>query len=186
MMNDIIVAILIASAILCILGAARRRFYGTKLEKLQNYLQKFESYFSSESVSSGSYNWELARSQTEIKKLFIEAGITPGHVLHMESKPNVGIASAPMSAWDNITLLDREVIEVNRMSFHRAIGYFETRRDETFTLVYAIEFLLFHPRKLIGLVGGNEKGPLGIVANIGLILAEIIAIYELIIKSFSC
>lgn len=182
----ILAAITIAIALVICFGLARRRYYNTKVVKLEKYLQTFETYFSPESISSNNYNWELARRQPEIRRLFLQAEIAPAYILHTEAVSNVGIATVSVPAWDNITLLDTQHIDANRMSFHRAIGHFEERRDETFTLVYTVEFLIFHPKKLVGLVGGNENGLVGIATNIGALPAEAAGIYALVRTIIEC
>ena len=86
-------------------------------------------------------------------------------------------------AWDNLTLLtDENAILVNRKCFHQTVGYFHDRRNETLNLVYWLELLAFHPRKIVGALGGNKDGFMAILLNIVAIPSEVIALYEWFIK----
>ena len=160
-------------------------YYHIYCLRTEDRLKLFESYFSPNSISSNEYKWDLAERQTEIKRLFQKAGLEEPHVLHTQQVQNVGIASVPMSAWDNLTLLEKEVIDINRMCFHRAIGAFRQRRNETLSLVFWIEFLLFHPRNLLDYLGIVKGGIVANLFNVLALIAEIIAIYEWFIKQLA-
>lgn len=165
-----------------LLALGRWIYFNGKLRKSIKLLNLFEHHFSPESISSPNYDWTLAERQPEIKKLFQEAGLVEGSVLHTQEVLNVGIASATMSTWENITLLDREVVDNNRMAFHRLKGYFEDRRNETCDIIYWIELLISWPRYFLAYLGLSKDSLFGKILQVPVLIAEIALILDTIVK----
>ena len=156
-------------------------YFNGKLRKSIKLLNLFEHHFSPESIASSDYDWALAERQPEIKKLFQEAGLVEGHVPHTQKVLNGGIISA-MSTWENITLLDREVVDNNRMALHRLKGYYEDRRNETCDIVYWIEFLISWPRYFLAYLGLSKDSLFGKILQVPVLIAEIALILDTIVK----
>ena len=177
---------LVAAIVFFLLFAFGRWIYfNGKLRKSIKLLNLFEHHFSPESIASSDYDWTLAERQPEIKKLFQEAGLVESYVPYTRKVLNVGIVS-PTPTWENITLLDREVIDNNRMAFHRLKGYFEDRRNETCDIVFWIKLLISWPRlSKDSLFGKILQVPIliaKIVGGIALILDTIVKILDTVAK----
>ena len=161
----------------------RTIYYQTKLRSIEGYRSKYEKYL--DAISKDGSDWEsfdrFAECQTEIIKLFEQAGLSSGLVPVYEKFPlgnNLHVKTGTVQPLEHLTATDDQIVASNRKTFHEAIGYFRARRDETVSIVFWVDMLIFHPRKIVAAVGGNKDGLVAILLNVVAIPSEAIAIYE--------
>ena len=165
----------------------RTIYFQVKLRSIKGYRSKYQRYLGA--ISKDGNDWEsfdrFSECKTEIIRLFEQAELSSRPVPVFEDFPlgnNLRVETGAVQAWDHLTVTDERFVASNRGTFHQAIGYFRARRNETFSIVYWVELAVFHPRKIVAALGGNEDGYLAILANFVAIVGEIVVIYEWFLK----
>lgn len=179
-------ALLLILAFLIIV-LVRIMYYQVKLRSIEGYRNKYQSYI--DAISKDANDWEsgerFAECQSEIIKLFEQAELSSSPVPVFEDFPlgnNLRVQTGTAQAWDNLAVTEQRFVASNRLTIHAAIGYFRARRNETVSIVYWVELVVFHPRKIVAAFGGSTTGVVANVTNIVALIGEVILIYEWFIK----
>ena len=135
----------------------RSVYYQMKLRSIEAYWTKYQSYLNA--ISRDENDWDsfdkFAECQTEIIKQFEQAGLTTKPLPVYGEFPlgnNLRVQTGTAKSWEHLTVTDERFVATNRKTFHEAIGYFRARRNETFSIIYWTELLVFHPRKILSYI----------------------------------
>ena len=139
------------------IALVRSVYYQMKLRSIEGYWSEYQGYLNA--ISRDKYDWEsydkFAECQTEIIKQFEQAGLTSKPVPVYGEFPlgnNLQVQTGTAKSWEHLTATDERFVAMNRKTFHEAIGYFRARRNETFSIIYWIELIVFHPRKILSYI----------------------------------
>lgn len=151
---------LITVAIVSVSLVLRLIYYHAKLRATTHYRNAYERFREATASDPANHSLyaELLEKQTEIVKLFKEAQLSPPTISYVEPAGYGYVHPTRVSSWDNLHHDSAELQLHNMHSFHRAMGYFRARRNETISPVFWIESLVNWPRLLLGFLGFNSEG----------------------------
>ena len=165
----ILIFIMIFAAII------RLIYFQINLRAIKRYRNQYTDYLNALSVDEN--DWQsfdkFNESQTEIVRLFEQAGLEPQTVSVVELI-GYGYKTRRATAWDNLANTRPDIVGLNRKSFHGAIGYFRARRNETFNPAFLIKCLVFWPRSVLAYLGLDKDSLLVKILQILVLLAEFI------------
>ena len=156
----------------------RNVYFHKKLRSTQRYWSEYQSYL--DAISKNANDWQsydkFAESHTEMKKLFQQAGLSSVTVPVFEKAPigrNLKVQTGTAQTWDHLDTTDELFVATNRKTLHEAIGYFRGRRNETCSIVYWIETVIFWPRHVLTYLGLNKDSSTTKVLHILAVVAEL-------------
>ena len=168
------VALLIAAVVVVSL-LLRFIYYHAKLRAVTRYCNDYERF--REATSSDPANHspyaDLLEKQTEIVKLFKQAQLSPPTIAYVEPAGYGYLQPHRLSSWDNLHHHSAELRMHNMHSFHKSIGYFRARRNETFSPVFWIESLVNWPRSMLGFLGFNSDGAFAKFLQVAVLSLEV-------------
>ena len=178
-MNIAIQQLLLILISIVIFGAIIRLIdFQLNLWAVKRYWKQYADYLNTLLVDG---NWQqsfdkLNESQTEIVRLFEQAGLAPQIISVVEPMGWGYIGTGHVKAWNYLTNSRFDIIVSNQKSFHEAIGYFRARRNEMFNPVFLIKCLVFWPRSVLAYLGLNKDSSLVKILQILVWLIEVMAV----------
>ncbi len=149
-------------------------YYHAKLKAITHYFKEYERFCeatSSDPTNHGPYA-DLLENQTEIVKLFKQSHLSPATVSFVEPVGYGFVQQRKASSWDNLHHNSAEYRLHNKHTFHKSVGYFRARRNETISPVFWIETFLIWPKSLLGFLGFDEEGFLANRLNTVILILE--------------
>ncbi|MDE2749292.1 MAG: hypothetical protein OXI34_10030 [Chloroflexota bacterium] len=157
-MNESVALAITAFIVICMI--LRFLYYHAKLLAILRHRYAYGQFLNASQQNPSEFQpfGEIAERQTEIITLFQEARQSPHQLTVVKPLGYGQLGTASTSAWENIHDPSHETASANLQSFHRTIGYFRARRNETFSPVFWIKSLLNWPTSLLGFLGFNREG----------------------------
>ena len=176
--------LLILISIVIFVAIIRLIYFQLSLWAIKRYRNQYAGYLDALSVDENDWRQsfdKLNESQTEIVRLFEQANLAPKNISVVERMGYGYIKAGHVRAWNHLTNIRIDIVDSNQKSFHEAIGYFRARRNETFSIVYWIECLVFWPRNLLAYLGLGKDSALVKILQTLVLLAEFIGAIALIL-----
>ena len=120
--------------------------YLEKLIKIKKYFKRYLDY-----CQNPTFEFNQYRSQ--ILQLFKDVDIKDSAVHKLKPVGYGQIQNISMSALDNITLLDHDVVAHMRSRFNEAIGVFRHRMLQSFNPLFWLEMIFKLPQYLLQFLG---------------------------------
>ncbi len=160
-------------AIFCSLLLLRFIVFLSKYWQTKSYYKKYLDY-----IGNPSYKFDEIKPQ--IVKLFEEAGIKNFTISRLEPAGFNKIRKLEINGFQNLALIDSELITIVHQKFHEAIGIFRNRMIQSFNPIFWLEFIFKLPSHLFKYLGLNSDNLfVKIVQIVYWVLAIILAIKEL-------
>lgn len=145
----------------------------SKLIQIKKYYNLYLEYLKSPSFT-------FSEKKPQIIRLFKEADIDNFVVTRLEPAGYGQVAKIPINGFENITLVDYEVMQLIKSKFHEAIGVFKHRLFQNFNPVFWIEFIFKLPEYILIYLGfKSENVFVRIIQVMYWILGIIIGLEEL-------
>ena len=125
---------------------------------------------------------EIAERQTEIVKLFEEAGQSPHHLAVVQQMGYGIVGTGSTNAWINLHDHSHETVSANLQNFHRTKGFFRARRNETLSPAFWIETLINWPATLLGRIGLDPEGSIASIVKLLALVAEIVGVVHFFVS----
>jgi hypothetical protein len=122
-------------------------------------------------------NW-ISEHQIEIRKVVMNTGVGDQITSYMEPLGLGHTQQQSISALDNLSFLNIDIMKTGREIVNRAKGYYRIQAMKSFNPLFWIEFVLFLPKELLKYLGVDSKAKIGsLITNIFQIIYWIASLF---------
>jgi hypothetical protein len=137
----------------------RLLLYMDKMIRLTKYQKKYYQFLSD-------HNQDFVRHKRQIIQLFNEAGLPDPVISRIEPAGYSQLKTYSISGFENITVIDNEIIGHMRPKFQEGIGVFKHRMIQSINPIFWIEFIVKFPEMMFKYVGVLPENILVKIINI--------------------